>query len=135
MSLYLLDTDSFIFLLKHQAKIETKVNTVGYASIAIPVVTVAEVLHGAYYTANPASGLLQTRTLMAHFATIDLDTAIADRFAAIKADLRRLGQAIADFDTLIGATGIVTDRTVVTNNLAHFQRLASYGLAIENWVV
>jgi predicted nucleic acid-binding protein len=71
--------------------------------------------------------------LIAKYAVIDLDTPIADKFGEIKTNLRRAGFILADFDLLIGATAIATARTLVTNNTKHFQRLATYGLTLENW--
>jgi len=103
---YLLDTDSFI---------------------------VAEVLHGADYSTDPAASLLSTHTLISQLCIVDLDTAIADTFGEIKADLRRLGLLIADFDLLIGATAIMAGRTPVTNNARHFLPLSAHGLLLENW--
>jgi|SRR5689334_15162811 len=135
MSDYLLDTDTFIFLLKQHPKVEAKVRAVEIGRLALSAVSVAEVLHGAYYSANPSASLMATRGLIAQLAVITLDQTIADKFGEIKADLRRQGQILADFDLLIGATAIVAGRILVTNNIRHFQRLGAYGLAIENWVV
>ncbi len=133
MTRYLLDTDRFIFLLKHEPSVEAKALATGMGLIAVSAVTVAEALHGAYYSANPAASLLSTRALAGQLAVIDLDVAIADKFGEIKADLRRKGLVIADFDLLIGATAIVAGRTLVTNNTRHFLRLSAYGLVLENW--
>lgn len=130
---YLLDTDTFIFLLKRDAKVTAKANAVGASDIALSAITVAEALHGAYYSADPIKSLRLTRALIAKYAIIDLDTLIADKFGEIKADLRRAGLILADFDLLIGATAIVAGRTFVTNNTRHFNRLISYGLVLENW--
>ncbi len=94
-----------------------------------------EVLHGAYYSANPSASLTATRGLIAQLAVIALAQMIADKFGEIKADLRRQRQILADFDLLIGATALVARRILVTNNTKHFQRLGAYGLAIENWLV
>src|SRR5260370_37012384 len=101
--------------------------------IAVSAVTVAEVLHGAYYSTDPAARLLSTRALIGQLSVVDLDTAIADKFGEIKADLRRQGLLIADFDLLIGSTAIVAGRTLVTSNARHFLRLGAHGLLLENW--
>lgn len=135
MSDYLLDTDTFIFLLKHHPTVEAKARAVGMGRLALSAVSVTEVLHGAYYSANPSASLMAIRALIAQLAVITLDQAIADKFGEIKADLRRQGQILADFDLLIGATALVAGRILVTNNTKHFQRLGAYGLVIENWVV
>jgi tRNA(fMet)-specific endonuclease VapC len=130
---YLLDTDTLIFLYKQNAGVTANVQQLGTASIAISVITIAEVLHGAYFSAKPQETLQATRSLIAQFAVLDLTTPIAERFGLLKADFRRLGQVIADFDLLIAATALIANRVLVTNNIKHFQQLSPFGLILENW--
>lgn len=53
------------------------------------------------------------------------------RAAEIYADLKRHGQLISDADILIAATAMAHGLTLVTNNTAHYSRIAS--LTLENW--
>ena len=46
-----------------------------------------------------------------------------ERFAEIRALLRRRGEIISDFDIIIGATALHYDLTVLTFNLRHLQRI------------
>jgi len=46
-----------------------------------------------------------------------------ERFAEIRAYLRRGGELISDFDILIGATAVFYDLTVLTYNMRHFKRI------------
>lgn len=133
MTNYPLDTDIFIYLLKHDSRVEANVRAVGVSVVALSVITVAEALHGAYYSANPTASLHETRALINQFTVIPLDEAIADLFGQIKTSLRRGGQVLPDFDLLIGATAIGAGRTLVSNNTQHFQRLQPLGLALTNW--
>lgn len=48
------------------------------------------------------------------------------------ADLYRQGELIGDADILIAATAIVEERSLVTNNERHLERIE--GLNIENWL-
>lgn len=134
MTTYLLDTDSFIFLLKKQPRIEAKVAAIGYGIIAVSAVTVAEVLYGAYYSANPVKSLAMSRALLGQMSVVDLDKPIAESFGRQKAELRRQGQLLEDFDLRIAASAVAAGRTLVTNNTKHFQRLIPFGLVLENWV-
>jgi tRNA(fMet)-specific endonuclease VapC len=43
----------------------------------------------------------------------------------------RRGELLADADLLIAATALDVERTLITNNLAHFQRIPD--LLVENW--
>ena len=61
-----------------------------------------------------------------------LDQDSADRFGKIKADLRRKGEIIGDFDILIASVALTHDAILVTNNTAHFERIS--GLICENWL-
>jgi tRNA(fMet)-specific endonuclease VapC len=54
---------------------------------------------------------------------LPLTDAIIVRAAELYADLKRRGQLISDADLLIAATALVHGRVLVTNNLAHFQRI------------
>ncbi len=133
MSAYLLDSDSLIFLLKGNSGLVTKVGQVGPASIGLSVVSVAEILHGAYNSSNPTQSLKDTRGLISQFKVIELSQPIADKYGEIKANLKQSGQLLADFDLLIAATALVEARILVTNNVKHFNRLSKQGLAVENW--
>jgi tRNA(fMet)-specific endonuclease VapC len=46
--------------------------------------------------------------------------------------LRKSGILIDDFDILIGATVLVNNLMLVTNNEQHFNRID--GLMLENWI-
>ncbi len=46
-----------------------------------------------------------------------------EKFAEIRALLRRRGELISDFDILLGATALHHDLTVLTYNKRHFERI------------
>ena len=46
-----------------------------------------------------------------------------EKFAEIRALLRRKGELISDFDMLLGATALHHDLTVLTYNTRHFKRI------------
>ena len=53
------------------------------------------------------------------------------RAAEIYAGLKQRGQLISDADILIAATAVTHGLTLVTNNTAHYGRIA--GLTLDNW--
>lgn len=55
---------------------------------------------------------------------LPLTDPIVVRAAEIYADLKRQGQLISDADILIAATALTHGLVLVTNNVAHFQRIA-----------
>jgi tRNA(fMet)-specific endonuclease VapC len=62
---------------------------------------------------------------------LPLTDEIVVQAAEIYGDLYRKGQLITDADILIPATALVHDLVLVTENVAHFQRIP--GLRIESW--
>ncbi len=63
---------------------------------------------------------------------VGFDALAADIFGKIKAELRRTGMLLEDFDILIASTVLSHGGILVTNNIDHFQRIPN--LSIENWV-
>ena len=62
-----------------------------------------------------------------------IDHTVLDKAAEIYVTLRKAGQLIEDADILIAAIALVHDLTLVTNNTAHFVRIA--GLRVEDWLL
>ena len=53
-------------------------------------------------------------------------------YAKEKVRLRKLGQMISDFDLLIGATSIVNNLIMVTENQKEFNRIKN--IKLESWI-
>ncbi len=64
------------------------------------------------------------------FAIIPIYNSL-DIYAKEKARLRKYGQLIDDFDILIGATSVANNMIMVTNNVAHLNRIED--IKIEDW--
>lgn len=62
---------------------------------------------------------------------LPLSDDVVVRAADLYADLYRSGDLISDADILIAATAMVHGLTLVTENVAHFQRIP--GLPIASW--
>jgi tRNA(fMet)-specific endonuclease VapC len=62
---------------------------------------------------------------------LPLTERVIERVATLYGELYRRGELIADADLLIAATALDEERILVTNNLAHFQRIP--GLSVANW--
>jgi tRNA(fMet)-specific endonuclease VapC len=54
-----------------------------------------------------------------------------DLYAKEKARLRKAGTPVDDFDLLIGATAVMQNLIMVTNNTEHFTNIK--GIELENW--
>jgi tRNA(fMet)-specific endonuclease VapC len=128
---YLLDTDTCVYWLRGKTAVRDRVNAVGPTVLAISIVTLAELRYGAACSAKPTENQQAIDVFAAALSIIGIDALIAQRFGDIKAVLRQQGQLLEDSDLFIAATALSLGFTLVTNNTAHFQRIA--GLRLERW--
>jgi len=71
----------------------------------------------------PARRVQLLSLILGPIPTLGLNLDIMARYADIRRYLRPQNQLIGDVDTLIAATALEHDLTVVTNNARHFQRV------------
>jgi tRNA(fMet)-specific endonuclease VapC len=129
---YLLDTDICIFWLRGHEPVRHSLAAVGPEATAISVITLAELRYGAECSAQPEVNHRAVDDFINAVVTLDVDGGVAHRFGDFKAQLRRRGMLIEDFDLLIAATACNYRLTLVTNNTDHFSRIPE--LEVENWV-
>ncbi|MEA2583686.1 MAG: hypothetical protein QOF33_1771 [Thermomicrobiales bacterium] len=120
---YLLDTDWLIEALKRREPAFGTLRRLTAGGVAISWVTVAEVYEGPFDSPNPQAQLSAIRHFLSGYRIFGLDDQIAERFAEIRADLRRRGELLADLDLLIAATALAYDLILLTLNRRHFERV------------
>jgi tRNA(fMet)-specific endonuclease VapC len=120
---YLLDTSWIIQVLAGQPEAATQHKRLNLSRVAASYVSFGEIYEVAFNYANPQAHLLSLRQFLAPFKRLTLTEPIMERFAEIRAHLRRRGQMISDFDILLGATALHHDLTVLTYNRKHFARI------------
>jgi len=91
-------------------------------------IILAEVYEGAFSTSDPEATLTEFREFLGDYAHLPLTDPIIERFARLRAALRRQGQLIPDMDLLIAATALEAELTLVTRNVRHFERIAGLKL-------
>jgi tRNA(fMet)-specific endonuclease VapC len=128
---FLLDTDTCVFWLRGRPAVQARLAAVDPDALHISVVTLAELRYGADCSAQPDANHQAIDDFVSGVAVLAVDADIARVFGKIKAQLRRQGNLIEDFDLLLAATALVNDLTLVTNNTAHFDRVG--GLILDNW--
>ena len=128
----LLDTDILSELLKQHPLVtqRTRLYLAEHDRLAFSIVTRYEILRGlrvkqAVAQAAAFEALCQVCIIL------PMTDRIVDRAAMLYADLYQRGALVPDADLLIAATALDAQRVLVTNNLAHFQRIPN--LSIENW--
>lgn len=131
MAKYILDTDTCIYLLNGERRIEEKILDISIENVSTTVITECELYYGAYKSTRVEKNLEGLKKLRERIKIIHTNADIAPVYGKIKADLERKGQRLDDADLLIAAIVIASDQILLTNNTAHFKRIP--GLQIENW--
>jgi tRNA(fMet)-specific endonuclease VapC len=145
--IYLLDTDILIFMvrglkasrrpLQRQRAQELldhcrRTQTAG-DSVALSAVTVSELEFGARKFSNYDAEINAVRKVLAPFEIHDFDhLACPPHYGRIRHELETSGVDIGSMDLLIAAHAFALGATLVSNNLAHFSRVA--GLRTVNWL-
>ncbi len=131
--LYMLDTDTCIFLLrKSSSQLLERIQSVPLSQQVISVVTHAELLYGVHISSKKKANQTAVDLLTRHLAILDWPRAAAPHYAEIRADLKKKGAQLGANDLLIAAHALSLGAVVVTNNTKDFRRVR--GLRIENWM-
>jgi predicted nucleic acid-binding protein len=95
------------------------------------IVTTAELFETAYQSPNPDAVLASIRQFLAPLTLLNVSLPIAERFAEIRAYLRRQRQIISDFDIMLAATALQFNLTVLTFNRRHLERVPDLAIYEE----
>lgn len=135
MSQFLLDTNICVHLLKNEYGIKEKIAQVGTKSCFLSEITLAELLYGIENSAptKRKENVERFESLRSLFSgrTLPISNVLYE-YARQKANVRRIGRPVGEFDLLIGATSIVHGLTLVTRNTKDFQNLDR--IQLENWI-
>ena len=129
---YALDTDTCVHWLRGSDRVEKRALVVGLDHIGVTVVTACELLYGAWKSERAEKNLRAVETLLGRLTVLQTRQEVPALFGQVKADLERRGTRLDDADLLIGAIALAHGRTLVTGNLAHFQRFPD--LEVEAWL-
>ncbi|MFN6526470.1 type II toxin-antitoxin system VapC family toxin [Nostoc sp. ChiSLP03a] len=130
---YLLDTDTCIYWLKGRQPVRDKLLAVGWDEVCICVITAAELYYGAYNSNRVSENLSNAEDFIQNLSVLSLTDHALRKYGELKAELRRIGQTIAEFDLLIASVALAENYTLVTNNTRHYERIN--GLKLENWTL
>ncbi|MBQ0155837.1 MAG: PIN domain-containing protein [Bacteroidales bacterium] len=128
---YLLDTNVLVHVLRNKYSVLDKIRQVGWSNCYISEFTVAELLLGAELSKQKEENTKTVNDLVSSFKIIPFSIHLKE-YCKQKAELQQKGCLIEDFDLFIGTASIVSQMTIVTENISHLSRLS--GIKIENWV-
>ena len=130
--IYLLDTDTIIFLLRGNPAVAERIREVGDDNIATTAINLAELYFGAFHSTRVDENLDVTDRFRRTARILQFDEKAAVIFGRVKATLMREGKVVDDSDLFIAAVTLSMGAVLVTNNVRHFTRVE--GLTVENWI-
>lgn len=129
---YLLDTNIVIYVIKRRPLEVLDLFNANATRMAISVVTLAELLHGAEKSAQPTSNLAVVEDFCSRLQVLSYTPKAAQHYGTIRTSLERMGQPIGVNDLHIAAHARSEGLVLVTNNIKEFEKVPA--LQIENWV-
>jgi len=133
MELVILDTDTCIYWLKGDHRIEKRIIDRGLRHCAITVITECELYYGAMKSQKAEKNITAIEELRRKVRTLHTGDGVSGHFGRIKSDLEKKGLSVDDADLLIASIALMHDALLVSNNTEHFKRIK--GLKLENWAL
>jgi tRNA(fMet)-specific endonuclease VapC len=130
---FLLDTDISIYVIKRRPPQAHRLFSEHAGRMAVSAVTLAELLHGAEKSSQPAANLAVVEDFCSRLEVLAYGAKAAAHYGSIRAALERTGQPIGVNDLHIAAHARSEGLILVTNNAREFERVPA--LLIENWAV
>ena len=129
---YLLDTNICIAILKNKFNVRKRVESVGFSNCFVSEISLAELYYGAYKSVYVQKMIDDVKWISNHFEIIPISNSL-DFYGKTKSVLEKSGTIIDNFDLLIGATAVVNNFIMVSENFKHLKRIPN--IQIENWIV
>ncbi len=129
--MYLLDTDTIIYILKGQEAAVLNLREHLNDPLNICAVSLMELYYGAYKSRKVESNLAKVRALEKRIEVLPVGEETAGVFGLTKANLERAGTPLDDFDLCVAACALTHNLVLATNNIRHFRRVE--GLRLTNW--
>ena len=131
MPAFLLDTNFCIHFIRGKAWARLALSKVQVPDVAVSAVTVGELFEGAHRSEQTATVIKKAEAFLAPIEVIPFGREEAKVWGLVEASLRKQGKPIEAEDSIIAATAITNDLTLVTGNTKHFDRID--GLRLIDW--
>lgn len=129
--MYALDTNTVLDYFKGKGDVAKNLLAVSPTEVALPAVVAYEVWIGVLGSQNTRRRQTQYEQFLATVEILPFDAAVSRRAAELRYALERRGAGIGPMDTLIAATALSSNATLVTRNLREFGRVQ--GLKVVDW--
>jgi len=129
---FMLDTNAASAAMRGTAGLDQRLAQLDPSQWCISAVTRAEIRYGAALRPDATQLARRIEAFFEAAPTAPWDEVAADMHGRLRAELRRRGTPIGDFDEMIAAHALALGSVLVTDNTRHFERVD--GLVIENWI-
>jgi len=129
---YMLDTNAASAAMRGTAGLDERLRALQPAQWCISAVTHAELRYGAALRPDSVKVARYVDGFLSVARTEPWGAAAADAHGRLRAELRRRGTPIGDYDEMIAAHALVLRAVLVTDNVKHFEHIE--GLMLENWI-
>lgn len=130
---YLLDTNIVIYVIKRRPLAALQLFNENAGHMAISSITLAELLHGAEKSNEPARSRAVVEDFCSRLEVLPYGPKAALHYGSIRASLERLGLPIGVNDLHIAAHARSEGLTLISNNMREFERVEALQLA--NWAI
>jgi tRNA(fMet)-specific endonuclease VapC len=129
--MYVLDTNTLLDYFRGKGDVGVNLLARPPSEIALPAVVAYEVWVGVLGSQNARRRQTQYEQFLTAVEVLPFDSVVARRAAELRHALELRGEGIGPLDTLIAATALVHNATLVTRNLREFGRVQ--GLRVIDW--
>jgi tRNA(fMet)-specific endonuclease VapC len=129
--MYALDTNTVLDYFRGRGDVERNLLAVPPSEVALPAIVAYEVWVGVLGSQNPKRRQAQYEHFLATLEILAFDAMVSRRAAELRYSLERRGEGIGPMDTLIAATALAHNATLVTRNIREFTRIS--GLKLTDW--
>lgn len=129
--MFLLDTNTLIYLFKQQGQVAAHLQRRPAREIFIPSVVLFELEYGVLRSTRPAQQRVGIDLALKAYGVVGMDYASAKAAAWIKHTLEVTGTPIGPCDLLIAGIALANDMRLVTRNTREFECVP--GLRLEDW--
>jgi len=127
---YLIDTDWVIDFLKGKEEVKKKISSLYEKGLAISVISLSELYEGIYGSENKESHLESLENFLKGVFILEINEEIAKIFGKERANLRKTGKLIDNFDLMIASTCLYYNLNLLTNNIKHFERIENLKIGL-----
>lgn len=129
--MYLLDTDTLIYILKGKPQVVENLRIHVEEPMYVSSISLMELYYGAYKSQLVEANLARIKTLETSFPILAPGPETTETFGRIKVRLESEGLRLDDLDLIIGTIALANNLILVSNNQKHFSRIP--GLKLTNW--